>query len=95
MPDMSETREDHAAVLLTDGNLLVLGSSELEMYDPSSDTWTLAGKMMAELGTLHSATLLADGKVLVVGGQDETDEGRARGISTVEIYDPATFVPEE
>ena len=95
--DMNEPRGDHAAALLQDGNVLVVAGAELEMYDPSSDTWALAGKLATERdfdNPLLTATVLNDGTVLVVGGKGEVDE-RARGLASVEIYDPATFEAEE
>jgi N-acetylneuraminic acid mutarotase len=95
--DMNEPRGDHAAALLQDGKVLVVAGAELEMYDPNTDTWQLAGKLATErdLGEpLLSATVLNDGTVLVVGGKGEVEE-RARGLASVEIYDPATFEAEE
>ena len=95
--DMNEPRGDHASALLNDGKVLVIAGSELEMYDPGSDTWTLAGKLMTERDLdepLLTATVLSDGTVLIVGGKGEVDE-RARGLAAVEIYDPATFEAAE
>ncbi|MDE2861719.1 MAG: hypothetical protein OYI31_01090 [Chloroflexota bacterium] len=95
--DMNEPRGDHASALLKDGKVLVIAGSELEMYDPGSDTWTLAGKLMTERDLdepLLTATVLSDGTVLIVGGKGEVDE-RARGLAAVEIYDPATFEAAE
>ncbi len=95
--DMNEPRGDHAAALLQDGKVLVIAGSELEMYDPGADTWTLAGKLMTERdldGPLHTATVLNDGTVLIVGGKGDV-EGSSRGLTAVEIYDPATFEAAE
>ena len=95
--DMNEPRGDHASAVLKDGKVLVIAGSELEMYDPGADTWTLAGKLMTERdldSPLHTATVLNDGTVLIVGGHEKVEE-RSRGIAAVEIYDPATFEAAE
>ena len=89
--DMNDARSRHAAVLLNNGNVLVVASRELQMYNPSTDMWASAGKLTQERDSIHTATVLTDGRVLVVGGKELDDNERARGISTVEIYDPATF----
>ena len=89
--DMNDARSHHAAVLLHGGNVLVVASNELQMYNPSTDTWASAGKLTQARESLHTATVLTDGKVLVVGGNQLDDAGRSRGVSMVEIYDPATF----
>ena len=82
----------------TTGRCFVVASAELEMYTPSTSTdlgtWAPAGTMTKERDALYTATLLSNGTVLIVGGKDET-EGSARGVASVEIYDPATFVVEE
>ncbi len=87
---MNEPRLHHSAVQLQDGKVLVVASRELEMYNPATNTWSPAGKMIQERDVMHTATLLADGRVLVIGGREDTGDGN-RGISVVEIYDPATF----
>ena len=87
---MNETRAYHSAIALGDGNVLIIDSIEMELYDPGANTWTSVGNLMSERDRLHTATLLSDGRVLVVGGREET-EGRVRGISPVEIYDTANL----
>lgn len=82
---------DHSATLLADGRVLVAGGSMgaeasaiVELYDPTTRTWTQVGSMR-QARLAHSATLLRDGRVLVVGGSvDNTPLGSA------EIFDPAT-----
>jgi N-acetylneuraminic acid mutarotase len=88
--DMNEPRVHHSAIQFGDGKVLVVANRELEMYNPTTDTWSSAGKMMQERDVMYTATLLGDGRVLIVGGKGDTDEG-IRGLTAVEIYDPATF----
>jgi WD40 repeat protein len=92
--NMATVREAHDATLLNDGRVLITGGlvldginwnplSEAEIYDPSTETFSVTGNMsLARAG--HTATLLGNGKVLIAGG--------AYPYSTVsaELYDPAT-----
>jgi choice-of-anchor C domain-containing protein len=82
----------HAATLLLNGKVLVIGGNpagvviqaSVEVFNPSTGTWYLTGS----LGTGrwgHTATLLADGRVLAAGGfaaDGNTD--------SAEIFNPAT-----
>jgi len=85
-------RSDHAAVVLHDGRVLLIGGNfgtklldSTELYDPRTNTWT-PGAKMPRPRTQHSAVTLRDGRVLVVGGID-SDGGST---DTTFIYDPAT-----
>ena len=86
---MAEKRILHTATLLNDGRVLVTGGGNpdgpfikmAEVFDPETDTWSLAGEMSTGR-SLHTATLLKDGRVLVVGGMGKR--------KTAEIWDPAT-----
>jgi len=80
-------RSQHAAALLRDGKVLVVGgqaqsaeataeTATAELYDPIADNWRPTGSMTAPQGVL-TATALPDGRVLVVAN---------RGLP--EIYDP-------
>jgi hypothetical protein len=79
------SRTAHTATRLLDGRVLIAGGGQLiaELYDPTSQTFTLTGTMAFSLDA-RSATLLANstlpnhGKVLMVGGGDPT----------AELYDP-------
>jgi hypothetical protein len=82
-------RQKHAAVLLGDGRVLILGGSDnrdwrgkmdsAEIYDPAAEAFADAGRMSAARFKLTNATVrLPDGKVLIAGGA-----GHA------EIFDPA------
>lgn len=74
--DMSVERADHAAVVLPDGKVLVTGGTDgsnvlqsSEIFDPSTEKWTVTGSMKtARRG--HTITLLDNNKVLVTGGYD-------------------------
>lgn len=83
-------RSDHAAVVLHDGRIAIIGGNRdiklldsLELYDPATDTWTVGAKMPRPR-TQHSAAVLRDGRVLVVGGID-SDGGAT---DTTFLYDP-------
>ena len=91
---MSVARYDHAAILLNDGRVLVVGGRgdpmtlpssgylvSTELYDPMTGTWSSTGSM-TDGRYDHIATLLNNGKVLVTGGIS-TGSG-------AELYDPTT-----
>ena len=84
-----------AAVLLSDGRVLVVGgvslsdgkeSARAEIYDPATDTWTPTENMTTERGE-PKAVLLSDGRVLVTG--DRSRDFRAV-TGKAETYDPNT-----
>ncbi|HEV8422328.1 MAG TPA: kelch repeat-containing protein [Chthoniobacterales bacterium] len=89
-------RENHAAALLANGKVLVVGGDDYytsnsvgvlasaELYDPSSGIWTATGSLATARGG-HTATLLPNGKVLVVGGSNL--DGL---VASAELYDPQT-----
>jgi hypothetical protein len=91
---MSTPRYMHAAVLLRDGRVLVVGGwrsytggglATAELYDPKTGRFTATGSM-ARSRAYPTATLLPDGRVLVTGG----DLMRSEADSSAELYDPAT-----
>ena len=72
--------EQHAATLLTNGQVLVVGGSSTieitgltyitnEVYNPATGTWT-ATNSWGTPRTGHTATLLPNGNVLVAAGFD-------------------------
>ncbi len=82
---MNAARGGQAAVLLNDGNVLVVGGGDgyadvpgAELYDPTSKSWSVTGAPMAT-GSAGPGMRLGDGRVLIVDGQ---------GI--VELYDPVS-----
>jgi N-acetylneuraminic acid mutarotase len=93
---MSQALQDHRAITLQDGRVLVTGGSgpgvarnKAELYDPATNSWSYAANMHFN-HELHTMTLLNDGRVLVVGGTEATIGSGHEGI--VEIYDPSTNV---
>ena len=60
----------------------------LRIYDPVSNTWAATASMSTGRGNA-TATLLGNGTVLVAGGQHIVNESNG-GVTSAEIYDPAT-----
>jgi uncharacterized protein (TIGR03437 family) len=79
---MQAFRANHASILLPSGKVLLLGPSQLvEVYDPTTGTFSPAGSLIASHSTNTCAAMLNDGRILVVGGVDNP--------TVAEIYDPA------
>ena len=72
---MDIARDEHTAMLLPSGKVLVAGGynnnfgylSSAQLYDPVNGTWT-ATRTMRTARSSHTATLLPSGQVLVAGG---------------------------
>lgn len=72
-------RHDHSAILLNDGRVLVVGGrdggsgsnyfNECEIYDPTSNTWTVIGNMI-QARIKGSLATFSDGTVLASGGRN-------------------------
>jgi hypothetical protein len=71
---MKAIRGENNAVLLTSGKVLVVGKTAAELYDPSTETWTVT----AAPSSSGPLTLLADGNVLIAS------------YPSPELYEPAT-----
>ena len=93
---MTEVRVKHAAVLLPDGKVLVVGRQDAESYDLASGAWVPAGEMTRDHIEGVTGTLLKDGRVLIVGGRQDSTKNPQRlqvggtGMTAAEIYDPAS-----
>ena len=90
--DMALPRRQNNVTLLPDGRVLATGGSSLEghsdpsgavlfaeMWDPSTEVWTIMASHEEYRGYHSTALLLPDGRVLVSGGDDH---------NSAEIYSP-------
>ncbi len=81
---MNTARAYHAAVLLKNGKVLVIGgitgyssngnglpTASSELYDPTTGSWSQTGSLA--VGRAGPAVLLQDGRVLLPGGFSNTD----------------------
>ncbi|CAF1187857.1 unnamed protein product [Adineta steineri] len=92
--DMITRRQDCAAVLLFNGNILIAGGidskfntlSSVEIFQPDTETF-LPVQRMACARSDFTLTRLPTGQVLAVGGQNYLDDECLR---VTELYDPIT-----
>lgn len=86
---MVDARSGHTASLLPDGRVLLAGGqnsggaiTSLEIFDPSSGSFSGAG-VMTSARMNHAAASLQDGRVLLLGGSDGTTP-----LASVNVFDP-------
>lgn len=93
-------RASHTATLLPDGRVVIVGGDHgirdasfvatAEIYDPATGQFKPAGGLITPRSQ-HTASLLQDGRVLIVGGVAADPERYLNmGLTSAEIYDPAT-----
>lgn len=91
---MSMARSGHAATLLPNGQVLVLGGvgsngavlDSAERFNPATASFTALGSVGLLARSGHTATVLVDGRVLIAGGVD----GRGFAVPDVEVYEPVS-----
>ena len=97
-PRMTTNRAAHAAVRLSNGQVLITGGFSVpsipspalntaEIYDPVANTFTALTSRMVSARASHTATLLLNGQVLLSGGHATNNSD---GMDTAELYDPIT-----
>ena len=96
---MVTARYQHAAVLLSDGRVMITGGvgsdgrrlSSTEFYSPSAGVFT-AGPSMLVARSGHTATVLGNGDVLVAGGFGDAISGNnnAKELASAELWRPQT-----
>jgi RHS repeat-associated protein len=95
--NMTAARQDHAAILLSTGKVLVAGGrggsgsttglATAELYDPSTSTWAATGSMTGGRWSATATQLgttsssTTSGKVLVAGGINGTSS-----VNTAQLY---------
>jgi WD40 repeat protein len=95
--DMLDVHAAHVAALLPNGKVLIAGGSDasgsltrlistVELYDWSTDTFSIAGDL-AEARTQHAATKLLNGDILISGGTTPGPPAIG-GTDSFEIYHP-------
>lgn len=93
---MSSARAFVPGIELPDGRGMILGggsggllaqlaTSQVDFYDPVTDTYD-GSQFMINARSLHTATVLVDGRIFICGGVDQSNDPSA----STEIYDPAT-----
>ncbi|MGW0535605.1 Kelch repeat-containing protein [Streptomyces sp. NPDC003032] len=89
---------DAGAATLNDGTVLIAGGDDVRrnaqdttaLFDPATKKWTPAAKLSVSR-RLHTLTKLSDGRVLAVGGLSGPYGGVSQsGVTSAEIYDPAS-----
>lgn len=102
LADMHYPRTNVNGTLLPDGGILALGGQRAgkwaadpqpvmqpEIYDPTTDTWTLMAAMQHPRQYHSISVLLPDGRILVAGGVDPTKGGPpARDQHYLEVFSP-------
>ncbi|MCZ6690628.1 MAG: hypothetical protein O7H41_13615 [Planctomycetota bacterium] len=98
--DLPTPTGDHAAVLLSDGRLLVAGGyrkaatiddayvDRVAIFDPSQETWTVAAPLLERRANAQAVSL-RDGRVLMVGGVYSSAASGPVQPRATEVYDPA------
>ena len=97
-PDMNKSRSGHASVAFTDGRVMVFGGEDsygihdtIEVYSPSTGTFSVLSTHLKQPRTNHTATLINNRVVALIGGEtgpSEADPQRsAQFLSDIEFFD--------
>lgn len=100
---MAAVRAVHTAFALPDGRVAVVGGfgedrpnrlgdavRAVEIYDPTTGSFTANGELLGQRDGFASAVMLSDSRILISGGESLDLKNRSITDNTVEIYDPTT-----
>jgi hypothetical protein len=92
---MNAARSGHGCAVLEDGRVLVAGgaAANIELYEPSIDTWTSVDSAVLREGGA-TVTPLADGRALITGGKAIEIEVFDPDTSTISLL-PGVLTPRE
>jgi hypothetical protein len=79
---------NNGEVLIAGGLVMNTGSNVAELYNPSSQTFTVLTAVMSSPRNGPSATLLDNGKVLIAGGTSGDNSNST--LATAELFDPSS-----
>jgi hypothetical protein len=88
-PSLTTPRSGHTATVLANGNILVAGgdaSGSAELYNPTTQSFSLITGSMNTARKFQSAILLNNGQVLIAGGVGAQNNV----LNTAEVYDPSS-----
>jgi hypothetical protein len=88
-PSLTTPRSGHTATVLANGNILVAGgdaSGSAELYNPTTQSFSLIAGGMNTARKFQSAILLNNGQVLIAGGVGAQNNV----LNTAEVYDPSS-----
>ena len=92
---LTTPRSGHTATVLANGNILIAGgdaSGSAELYNPTTQRFSLIAGSMNTARKFQSAILLNNGQVLIAGGVGAQNNV----LNTAEVYDPSSqsfYVP--
>jgi len=97
---MPSPRYWHSATLLPSGQVLIAGgygdtnsntgsTTNAELYNPATQSWTMTGGMNDPRGAF-TTTLLTNGQVLAAGGFFSEPDYQPGTLASAELYNPAT-----
>lgn len=91
---MNVRRVFHQGTTLTSGEIMVVGGTNetedsfktAEIYNPTTEVWTLTDSMVSDDRFRHALTRLFSGRVLVTAGK----KSNVRFLASTELFDPST-----
>jgi Galactose oxidase, central domain len=90
---MSNQRSQHAATLLANGKVLLVGGAvgnAAELFDPATGSFSPTGDLIVGGRWGCTATLLNNGTVLIAGGRDDENFWAGFPLNDAELFNPTT-----